>query len=81
MPDPVARDGEPERLGRLAGSAFFGGGKRVRRSRHVDYRPGVQLVSVTSDRPFPYQVDGDFLGHVRALEFRYEPDALWLLVP
>ena len=35
----------------------------------------------SSDRPFPYQVDGDFLGHVRSLDFRYEPDAIRLIVP
>ena len=69
------------RLARLAGSALFGGGSKLQHSRHVDYRPRVQAVSVTSDRPFPYQVDGDFLGHVRSLEFRYEPDALRVIVP
>ena len=69
------------RLGRLAGSAFFGSGSKLRHSRHVDYRPGVRAVTVTAERPFPYQVDGDFLGHVRSLEFRYEPDALRLVVP
>jgi len=69
------------RLGRLAGSALFGRGSKLQHSRHVDYRPRVRAASVTSDRPFPYQVDGDFLGHVRSLEFRYEPDALRLIVP
>jgi diacylglycerol kinase family enzyme len=69
------------RLGRLAGSAFFGGGSKLRNSRHVDYRPAMLACTVSSDRPFPYQVDGDFLGHVRSLEFRYEPDALRLIVP
>ena len=68
------------RLGRLAGSALFSGSK-LRHSRHVDYRPGVRGVTVSSDRPFPYQVDGDFLGRVRSLEFRYEPDAIRLIVP
>ena len=69
------------RLGRLAGSALFTGGSKLRRSRHVDYRPAVRGFTVSSDRPFPYQVDGDFLGHVRSLEFRYEPDAIRLIVP
>ena len=26
--------------------------------------------------PFPYQVDGDYLGETEHLEFRHEPDAL-----
>jgi YegS/Rv2252/BmrU family lipid kinase len=69
------------RLGRLAGSALFSGGSKLRRSRHVDYRPDVRAMTVSSDHPFPYQVDGDYLGHVRSLEFRYEPDALRLIVP
>ena len=69
------------RLSRLAGSALLASGSKLRRSRFVDYRPGVRAVTVTSDRPFPYQVDGDFLGHVRSLEFRYEPDAIRLIVP
>jgi diacylglycerol kinase family enzyme len=60
---------------------LFTGGSKLRQSRHVDYRPGVRAFTVSSDRPFPYQVDGDFLGHVRSLEFRYEPDALRLIVP
>ena len=69
------------RLGRLAGSALFSKGARFGRSRYVDYRAGVDAVTVWSDRPFPYQVDGDFLGHVRSLDFRYEPDAIRLIVP
>jgi diacylglycerol kinase family enzyme len=72
------------RLGRLmalATSALFGNGARLQRSRHVDYRPRVHGVLVTGERPFPYQVDGDHLGSTRRLEFRYEPDALRLVVP
>jgi len=69
------------RLGRLAGSALFAGGSKLRHSRYVDYRPGVRAMTVSSQHPFPYQVDGDYLGHVRSLEFRYEPDAIRLIVP
>ena len=69
------------RLARLAGSALFAGGSKLRRSRYVDYRPRVQAMTVSADRPFPYQVDGDFLGHFRSLDFRYEPDAIRLIVP
>ena len=31
--------------------------------------------------PFPYQVDGDYLGEVNRLDFGYEPDVLTLVVP
>jgi diacylglycerol kinase family enzyme len=36
---------------------------------------------VANSGPFPWQVDGDYLGEVARLEVRYEPDALTLLVP
>jgi diacylglycerol kinase family enzyme len=29
----------------------------------------------------PYQVDGDFLGQVESLRFRYVPDALDIVFP
>ena len=32
-----------------------------------------------SDEPFPYQVDGDYLGDVRRLDVAYVPDALTLV--
>ena len=32
-------------------------------------------------RPFPYQVDGDYLGEVDRLQFRHEPNALNLVLP
>ena len=31
--------------------------------------------------PFPYQVDGDYLGETEHLEFRHEPDALTIVQP
>ena len=31
--------------------------------------------------PFPYQVDGDYLGDTEQLEFRHEPDVLDLVLP
>jgi len=31
--------------------------------------------------PFPWQVDGDYLGEVERLEVRYEPDCLTLVIP
>lgn len=31
--------------------------------------------------PFPYQVDGDYLGEVEELVFRHHPDVLELVVP
>jgi len=31
--------------------------------------------------PFPYQVDGDYLGEAERLTFRHEPDSLTVVVP
>ena len=62
----------------LAGSAL-GSGRRLRRSRHVDYRTDVETMTVRGHGPFPYQVDGDYLGETDLLEFRHRPDILRLV--
>jgi diacylglycerol kinase family enzyme len=41
----------------------------------------LQEVSVSGFGPFPYQVDGDYLGDAERLNFRHEPDTLSLIVP
>ncbi|MDQ1444800.1 MAG: hypothetical protein QOI20_1264 [Acidimicrobiaceae bacterium] len=56
-------------------------GKGVRPNRQVVAADGVSLVTVTGHGPFPYQVDGDYLGEVTHLSLRHEPDCLDLLVP
>ena len=63
-----------------AGSAL-GSGRRLRRDRHLDRRFDVQALTVTGHGPFPYQVDGDFLGETDALELRHEPACLELFIP
>jgi diacylglycerol kinase family enzyme len=45
------------------------------------HRDGVRRVTFTATEPFPYQVDGDYLGEVTRLDFGYEPDVLTLVVP
>ena len=57
------------------------GGDRIKNDRRVDYRTGLDSFSIHSHIPVPYQVDGDFVGYTEHLDFRYEPDALWLLRP
>lgn len=64
----------------VAGSAL-GTGRRARRHRLADYRADLGEVRVRGHGPFPYQVDGDYLGEVEELEFRHEPDALRLVMP
>jgi diacylglycerol kinase family enzyme len=56
-------------------------GTPVHPSRRIDVHTDLSGVEVTSEVPFPYQVDGDYLGDTRRLSFRHEPDVLRLLVP
>jgi diacylglycerol kinase family enzyme len=63
-----------------AGSAL-GSGRRLRRDRCIDRRSDLSSMHVSGHGPFPYQVDGDYLGETGALEFRHEPDCLDLFMP
>ncbi|MGI8792692.1 MAG: diacylglycerol/lipid kinase family protein [Acidimicrobiales bacterium] len=65
---------------RVIGAALGIGGS-LRRMRNVDYRHDVTQAEVVGHGPFPYQVDGDFLGETTSLTFRHEPDALRLVIP
>ncbi|MBK5287752.1 MAG: diacylglycerol kinase family lipid kinase, partial [Acidimicrobiia bacterium] len=53
----------------------------LHRHRDITQRDGVTTATITSDEPFPYQVDGDYLGDVRRLDIAYVPDALTLVTP
>ncbi|MBK5287714.1 MAG: hypothetical protein JJE46_04525 [Acidimicrobiia bacterium] len=53
----------------------------LHRHRDITQRDGVTSATITSDEPFPYQVDGDYLGDVRRLDIAYVPDALTLVTP
>jgi diacylglycerol kinase family enzyme len=64
---------------RAVGAALAG--SDIRRQRSLDVRTDLTDLLVTADRPFPYQVDGDYLGDVTRLEFRHEPAALRLVLP
>lgn len=62
-------------------SSALGSGARLRSSKWVDYRPDISALTVKGFGPFPYQVDGDYLGEIDELVFRHEPDALRLVLP
>jgi diacylglycerol kinase family enzyme len=47
----------------------------------VDEHVNLAELVVESDQPFPYQLDGDYLGETRRLAFRHEPAVLDLVVP
>lgn len=64
----------------LAASAL-GSGTHLRRSRHTDYRTDLAEARVSGYGPFPYQVDGEYLGETEELRFRHAPDVLDLVMP
>jgi diacylglycerol kinase family enzyme len=67
---------------RAVGSALAG--SDIRRQRSLDVRTDLDSLVVESarpDLPFPYQVDGDFLGERTRLELRHVPAALRLVLP
>jgi diacylglycerol kinase family enzyme len=57
--------------------ALRGGG--VQPNEHLDEQFDLDHLVIDGDRPFPYQVDGDYLGEVERLEFRHVPDAVKLV--
>jgi len=61
------------------GSALRGGG--VTTSEHLTEWTDVDEMVVEHVSPFPYQLDGDYLGDVSRLEFRHVPDAVQLVFP
>jgi diacylglycerol kinase family enzyme len=61
------------------GGALRGGG--VKPSDHLDLRTDLTSLTVASDAPFPYQLDGDYLGETRRLDFEHHPDAVNLVYP
>lgn len=61
------------------GSALRGGG--VKPSRTLDVQTDLAALTIAHDTPFPYQVDGDYLGETRRLEFTHVPDAVRLVRP
>jgi diacylglycerol kinase family enzyme len=63
-----------------AASALLSG-RYLRRQPLIEQRSGLHGFTVRGPAPFPYQVDGDYLGTVEALEFAYQPDALTIVLP
>jgi diacylglycerol kinase family enzyme len=64
----------------LAGAALASP-QMLQRHPNVEHRDGLASLAVTATEPFPYQVDGEYLGEVTHLDFAYEPGILELVVP
>jgi diacylglycerol kinase family enzyme len=57
-------------------------GRRIQRQRGILQLADLDTFTIVATHgPFPWQVDGDYLGEVERLEISYEPDALTLLMP
>ncbi|HEX2575310.1 MAG TPA: diacylglycerol kinase family protein [Aquihabitans sp.] len=71
-----------DRILRVVGRALQGDGA-LARDPAVHYRPDVTSVVVEGldGVPFPYQVDGDYLGEIARLELRHVPEIMDLVVP
>lgn len=65
-------------LGGLGG-ALRGGG--VKASDTLDVQTDLDSLLISHPEPFPYQLDGDYLGETRHLEFTHVPDAVRLVRP
>jgi diacylglycerol kinase family enzyme len=62
------------------GSAMASG-RRLASSSDVTQVGDVTECTISSGRPFPWQVDGDYLGEVEHLDVRHDPDCLSLVLP
>ena len=71
-----------DRLLRVMFKALRGDGS-LQRDPVVHYRPDVDelVVEAIGGRPFPYQIDGDFLGEIQRIELRHTPDIMDLVLP
>ena len=71
-----------DRFLRVMGRALQGHGA-LAKDPAVHYRPDVTglVVEGLDGKPFPYQVDGDYLGEITRLELRHVPDIMDLVVP
>lgn len=71
-----------DRLVRIMSKALRGDGS-LAADPHVHHRSDVEAVTIEAigGRPFPHQIDGDFLGEVTRLELRHDPGAMRLLLP
>jgi diacylglycerol kinase family enzyme len=55
--------------------------RMITRHPQIVQRDHLTRLTVTGHGPFPFQVDGDYLGETERLDIRYEPDARTLVLP
>jgi diacylglycerol kinase family enzyme len=64
-----------------AAAAALRGGTDLGGRACVEQRSGLEQLTVTGNGPFPYQVDGDFLGETESLEITHRASCLDVVVP
>ncbi|HEX2047858.1 MAG TPA: diacylglycerol kinase family protein [Acidimicrobiales bacterium] len=64
----------------LFGSAL-GKGEILRRNKNVDYRTDLTSFTIKGHKPFPHQVDGDYLGDAEELHVSHGEATIRLIVP
>ena len=71
-----------DRILRVVARALKGDGA-LQRDPAVHYRPDVDelVVEGLNGKPFPYQLDGDYLGEVDRIELRHAPAIMDLVLP
>ena len=53
----------------------------IEATKHVTVHENVPALSIDNDRPFPFQLDGDYLGETNELRFTHVPNAVQLVLP
>jgi diacylglycerol kinase family enzyme len=61
------------------GGALRGGG--VKPTKYLDVHEDVSELTISHHLPFPYQLDGDYLGEITSLHFRHVRNAIRLVRP
>lgn len=71
------------RLGTVVSAAVSAlrSGRHMRRVRKLVLADDLEALTVSGFGPFPYQVDGDYLGEVETVELRCHPDCLDVFLP
>ena len=64
-----------------AAVAALAGHGKLAELDHVELHTDLEGLTIEGHGPFPYQVDGDYLGEIEHLELRHEPHVLRLVMP
>jgi hypothetical protein len=57
------------------------GGSQLAHHRWTVFADDLPHLTATGYGPFPYQIDGDFLGETERMALRWEEDILTLVMP